>query len=333
MENSHSDQLYGAAPNSPEANYSQSFVTGDVIGCGWSSDDGGVIFFTKNGKYLGPAFIDKDLAGVGKLVPMVRLRSPGVEVAANFGSKPFVFQPSNSPSENDSESVRKLREEQEAKMRAMQEEEDSKLVAREVQAELLMSFVGLPREFCIYALTQNNDNVEQAASWSFDNFEQWSNEQSRIQLAQTQTERKLEKSSIDYEEYPGEAYSFIDDSRDIQPSAFSTASLSAASLVPGVKCTVSERVLEIDDPCGWVDARYQTIGRTGVILAIDRTRLLALLQFYDPERGLKEEWWYPLQALQPSEEAKASSQELGLGTEEENDKQVLLLQPRWRTLR
>jgi len=141
MENSHSDQLYGGAPASPEANYGQPFGTGDVIGCGWSTDDGGVIFFTKNGKYLGPAFIDKDLADVTRLVPMVRLRSPGIEVNGNFGSGPFVFQPSNSPSEGDSESVKKLREEQEAKMKEMQELEMTKMLAREEQAEQLMGTI------------------------------------------------------------------------------------------------------------------------------------------------------------------------------------------------
>lgn len=35
---------------------------------------------------------------------------------------------------------------------------------------------------------------------------------------------------------------------------------------------------------------------------MDRTRLVALLQFYDPERAVSEEWWFPLQSLRMAEE-------------------------------
>ena len=76
-------------------------------------------------------------------------------------------------------------------------------------------------------------------------------------MAQVQTERKLEKSAVDYEEYPGEAYSFIDDNRDTQPTSLAALPITVDTITPGVKCTVSERVLEIDDPCGWMDAKYQ----------------------------------------------------------------------------
>lgn len=53
-----------------------------------------------------------------------------------------------------------------------------------------MSFVGLPREFCIYALIQNHDNVEAAASWSFDNFNNWSVQQAHAQALVIQQERR-----------------------------------------------------------------------------------------------------------------------------------------------
>jgi hypothetical protein len=53
-----------------------------------------------------------------------------------------------------------------------------------------MSFVGLPREFCIHALMHNNDNVEEAASWSFDNFNNWSAEQAHAQALSIQQERR-----------------------------------------------------------------------------------------------------------------------------------------------
>lgn len=41
----------------------------------------------------------------------------------------------------------------------------------------------------------------------------------------------------------------------------------------------------------------QAVGRTGEVVSIDRSRLVALLQFYDSERAVSEEWWFPLQSL------------------------------------
>lgn len=149
-----------------------------------------------------------------------------------------------------------------------------------VQAELLMSFVGLPKEFCIHALIQNNDNVEEAASWSFDNFNQWSAEQAHAQALSIQQERRasltssVSSSNINQSattdansrsiDYPGEAYAFPNDvplenpSRAINSSSPSSSSvLEVSRLHIGTKCLVSDHALEATDPTGWVDAKYR----------------------------------------------------------------------------
>eukprot|EP01087_Luapelamoeba_hula_P023116 TRINITY_DN844_c2_g1_i10.p1 TRINITY_DN844_c2_g1~~TRINITY_DN844_c2_g1_i10.p1 ORF type:complete len:2295 (+),score=402.99 TRINITY_DN844_c2_g1_i10:4295-11179(+) len=310
MENSHGDQLYGSVPPSAEVQYGPAFTTGDVIGCGWSKMDGGIIYFTKNGKNLGPAFLDKDITDA-RLVPMVRLRSVGVEVNANFGNRPFL---ASNVAAGDNESLIKLKEEQEARLREIQEMEDAKIAAREEQAEMLISFVGLPKDFCVFALERNEDNLEQAASWAFENFEQWSNEQARVASALEQQSRRASETaaspaassadgaspaaSVVYAGYHGEAYAFVDDTRDQPPREIPPSALTINKLRPGLKCTVSDRAQDFTDNCGWVDQKLKTIGCTGIIRAVDLTRLVALLEFYDPERALKEEWWYPMQSLQ-----------------------------------
>jgi hypothetical protein len=59
------------------------------------------------------------------------------KVSANFGSKPFAFQASNAPP-GDADALKKLREDQEAKIRELKQNEEAKLAAREAQAETLM---------------------------------------------------------------------------------------------------------------------------------------------------------------------------------------------------
>ncbi|CAI5537464.1 unnamed protein product [Closterium sp. Naga37s-1] len=66
--------------------YGPEFTTNDVVGAGvnYGTHE---IFFTKNGKSLGPAFRDvKD-----ELFPTVGLHSPNERVEVNFGQKPFLF--------------------------------------------------------------------------------------------------------------------------------------------------------------------------------------------------------------------------------------------------
>lgn len=60
---------------------------GDVIGAGYNFDRD-ILFFTKNGLYLGDAFKGRKL---GKIYPIVGLHSINEEVSINVGQKPFVF--------------------------------------------------------------------------------------------------------------------------------------------------------------------------------------------------------------------------------------------------
>ncbi|CAI5942359.1 unnamed protein product [Closterium sp. NIES-65] len=66
--------------------YGPEFTTNDVVGAGinYGTHE---IFFTKNGKSLGPAFRDVK----GELFPTIGLHSPNERVEVNFGQKPFLF--------------------------------------------------------------------------------------------------------------------------------------------------------------------------------------------------------------------------------------------------
>lgn len=71
--------------------YSQGGSQGDVVGCG-ISQRGDELFFTRNGRFLGAAvrFPLCELKSA-ELFPTVGLDGKGVEVEANFGDRPFVF--------------------------------------------------------------------------------------------------------------------------------------------------------------------------------------------------------------------------------------------------
>lgn len=66
--------------------YGPKYGTDDVIGCCWDLIDN-VVFFTKNGENLGPAFRNI----TGELFPTVGMQSTGGQIAANFGASSFTF--------------------------------------------------------------------------------------------------------------------------------------------------------------------------------------------------------------------------------------------------
>lgn len=67
--------------------YGPTFTTGDVIGCGYNLVEN-YCFYTKNGQNLGVAFLELASA---PLFPTVGLQTPGEELEANFGLKPFLY--------------------------------------------------------------------------------------------------------------------------------------------------------------------------------------------------------------------------------------------------
>eukprot|EP01114_Cavostelium_apophysatum_P001689 TRINITY_DN1146_c0_g1_i2.p1 TRINITY_DN1146_c0_g1~~TRINITY_DN1146_c0_g1_i2.p1 ORF type:complete len:4271 (-),score=1642.72 TRINITY_DN1146_c0_g1_i2:54-12866(-) len=48
----------------------------------------------------------------------------------------------------------------------------------------------------------------------------------------------------------------------------------------------------------WVSPMDKTLGRTGLVKAVDHTASLALVQFYDPESAELNEWWYSTKLLE-----------------------------------
>lgn len=68
--------------------YGEEFTMGSVVGCGWNQSEG-IIFFTKDGIYLGPAFTNV-YTNNERVVPCVGI-GKSVCVSVNFGQEPFVF--------------------------------------------------------------------------------------------------------------------------------------------------------------------------------------------------------------------------------------------------
>lgn len=68
------------------SSYGPKYGTNDTIGCCWDLVDN-VVFFTKNGEKLGPAF--RDLSG--ELFPVIGMQSIGGQIEANFGSSAYSF--------------------------------------------------------------------------------------------------------------------------------------------------------------------------------------------------------------------------------------------------
>ncbi len=48
----------------------------------------------------------------------------------------------------------------------------------------------------------------------------------------------------------------------------------------------------------WVEPMSYCVGKTGIVKAIDKLFMMALLQFYHEDRYKSEEWWFPIRTLQ-----------------------------------
>lgn len=138
-----------------------------------------------------------------------------------------------------------------------------------------MSFVGLPREFCIHALLHNNDNVEEAASWSFDNFNNWSAEQAHAQALSIQQERRSSHSDERYAYKPPTPRPAVGRSLtpSLLPQSFDSSSSSSSST--GIRSIdyPGEAYAFVDDAVESFSARHGTIVAASTPLEVSRLRV------------------------------------------------------------
>ena len=83
----HGDDGHSFCSSGTGVPYGPTFTTGDIIGCGYNLVENNC-FYTKNGMNLGIAFSNLPCI---PLFPTVGLQTPGEEVEANFGMKPFIY--------------------------------------------------------------------------------------------------------------------------------------------------------------------------------------------------------------------------------------------------
>jgi len=81
-----------ASHNGVRAPFGPCFQAGDVIGCGLEATTS-QIFYTRNGEYLGAAFMEVPHQIAAVLHPTVVMDAPGAECTGNFGQDPFCFDP------------------------------------------------------------------------------------------------------------------------------------------------------------------------------------------------------------------------------------------------
>ncbi|KAI9316471.1 concanavalin A-like lectin/glucanase domain-containing protein, partial [Dichotomocladium elegans] len=78
---------YGPVDLTDDA-FGPQFTLADAIGCGIDVENQ-LIFYTKNGEFLGLAF--ESFTSTSGLYPCVGLNAPNTCVVANFGALPFLF--------------------------------------------------------------------------------------------------------------------------------------------------------------------------------------------------------------------------------------------------
>ncbi|KAL6051777.1 putative SWIM zinc finger domain-containing protein, partial [Balamuthia mandrillaris] len=206
---------------------------GDVIGCGWSHRLG-ILFFTKNGQTLGPAFDNVN----GRFSPALWIATDRCRVVVNFGQERFYYNYMEILPEN---YVEQLVENAEQTSSLTPVE-----IKRRTDAEMLQSMTPMfPLELCVIALEKSNDDMQVAANWLFENgfrelerMEAESLERSRQEDAERQ-EQWLQQLLV---QNGGE------NSDDIPPEILSAIAASSSSSSSATSSTTATAAMEEEEP-------------------------------------------------------------------------------------
>eukprot|EP00698_Gefionella_okellyi_P016969 TRINITY_DN490_c0_g1_i1.p1 TRINITY_DN490_c0_g1~~TRINITY_DN490_c0_g1_i1.p1 ORF type:complete len:2864 (-),score=572.76 TRINITY_DN490_c0_g1_i1:923-9514(-) len=288
----HKENAKHPEPVEPQQ-YGQAYGAKDVIGCGFKN---GGIYFTRNGKSLGLAFVDIP----AQLVPILRVSSKDAHFKANFGSAPFAFNPATFVV--DADSVAKLRQQKEASGGDLKRQQDKVSAKRREQAETLQGFTGYPIEFCVRALEECGDSIDAAAEWAMMNYD------SLQQAEQPSTDDgagSAEEASVWIGTRP---FRYGDDR--VHPIGGKYMAFNPAYVVQRIainKLRIGECVRATSECAQFCRANKwcavhsdmkDIVGQCGMVLAVDVPHLRVLTQFFDSERAVLSRWWLPLGALE-----------------------------------
>ena len=160
--------------NRRQNDYGTPFRAKNIIGCGWNKEDK-IIYFTKDGVDLGPAFTN---ISFNKLYPAIGL-SKGVHMSINFGQEPFRFKFAPE-GETEEEREQRKREEEEKRKKAKEyeiarrkKEKEDERQANILAAQPLLS-MGFELKMALVALRQTGYSGPEAASnWLLENVATW----------------------------------------------------------------------------------------------------------------------------------------------------------------
>eukprot|EP01114_Cavostelium_apophysatum_P014886 TRINITY_DN3963_c0_g1_i3.p1 TRINITY_DN3963_c0_g1~~TRINITY_DN3963_c0_g1_i3.p1 ORF type:complete len:4002 (+),score=1092.69 TRINITY_DN3963_c0_g1_i3:116-12121(+) len=290
---------------------------GQVVGCGINKKEG-TIYFTLNGKYLGIAFVNAE----GSYYPMVALKTNHSRATINFGKEPFMFKFEDAKDQIQQDEIEikhKMKQEEDSRLQKEREAVAGIMQQRIAAAEMLQGFVGFHIKYCTVALEKNQDNVEIAAEWAMSNFESYSLERPELFMddieevpssESTTSEEKTEIKRQDTEDTKstksdinlGYSYSLSHFDKETTKRTHAPQRVDINSLKVGQQLVVSENVSKGKN---WSKGMSKTLGRAGIVKAIDAVGMMVLLQFYYDAKSIYEEWWFPLRDLQlPSRSRK-----------------------------